>query len=142
MRNEIFKSMSVNKQRFIDEIKSGKNPNYLKNRVEEGCKKTEKVFEQVERLSLQQEKTDVSIVTTLTEPVKKHPLQPSEMPLLRIERVCDEKKQVSVMERLGIVRRYIFVKNRLIGKFCISENFLRKIYEWFEVVCGGVGERS
>jgi hypothetical protein len=62
MRNEVFNQMNYNKQKFIHEVKSGKNPNPFKNRVEE---------EQKKMLS---------------------PAETAAKPLLQIERIHDKKK--------------------------------------------------
>jgi len=103
MRNEIFNSMKVNKQQFIEKIKSGENPNRLKNEVEEKLNEIEKIVET------------------------------AEMPLLPIERVYNEKNEEEiVMKNIGIVRRTGFIQ-RFRKTYLNRENFLMKLYAWFEM---------
>lgn len=86
MRSEFFKAMSNNKQRFIEEIKSGRNPNPLRNRVGE-----------------EYEKPEESVATVATS-------------LLQVERVYDEQRcehqeqEDVVMENLGVIRRVSFME--------------------------------
>ncbi|MDR2972613.1 MAG: hypothetical protein LBU83_11920 [Bacteroidales bacterium] len=53
MRSGIFKSMNANKQRFIEKIKLGENPNPLRNGVEEELNKVETAVEIAETSLLQ-----------------------------------------------------------------------------------------
>ena len=105
MRNEFFTSMSINRQRFIEEIKSGKNPNPLRNRVEEEPKKAENVVRIAEKSLLQVER--VYHHTEAERAVHAH-----------------REKEYAVMETLG-VRRASFMER-------FREAVLRRICELFE----------
>ena len=111
MRSEIFKLMSVNRQDFIKEINSGKNPNPLRNRVEEELKKTETMVEIAEKS------------------------------LLQVERVFDYTAEDVVMESLWTRRRdairnsFEAIKRETTGFINrLMEALPKKLNEWFEVV--------
>jgi len=82
MKNEVFTLMNVSRQKFINEIKLGRNPNPLRNRGEG-----------------EYEKQEVSVATVV-------------IPLLQAERVYEQhhEQKDTVMENLGAIRRVSFME--------------------------------
>ena len=125
MRNEIFNSMKVNKQEFIKKIKGGKNPNRLRNEVDEELNEPEKIVETVEIPLL-----DINRV-----------VEAAEMPLQPVEQDYNEQnEEETVMENLSTVRRTGFL-SRFRTTFLNRENFLKKLNEWFELPLAVEGVR-
>ena len=125
MRNEIFNSMKVNKQEFIKKIKGGKNPNRLRNEVDEELNEPEKIVETVEIPLL-----DINRV-----------VEAAEMPLQPVEQDYSEQNEEEiVMENLSAARRTDFL-SRFRTTFLNRENFLKKLNEWFELPLAVEGVR-
>ena len=124
--------MKVNKQQFIEKIKSGKNPNRLRDEVDEELNEPEKIVETAE-MSIETVEIPLLDINRVVET--------TEMPLLPVEQdYSEQNEEETVMGNLSAARRIGFL-SWFRTTFLNRENFLKKLNEWFELPLAMEGVR-